>query len=115
LKRWRWHSGGALAIMRRFVARSGKQDSMKVIGSVMTEQGITFAVVQVQAYKVGTPQEAAETIQAYAPLFPGMPVVVMAIGKEAGPTYWGRDDLANFMAGVHPSSVEWRSYGFAGI
>jgi hypothetical protein len=42
-----------------------------------------------------------------------MPVVVMAIGKEAGPTYWGRDDLANFMARVHPSSVEWRCYGVA--
>ncbi len=90
LNRYRWHPRGALVIM------------------------ITFAVVQVQAYKVETPQEAAETIQAFAPLFPGMPVVVMAIGKEAGPTYWGRDDLANFMAGIHPSSVEWRSYGFAG-
>ena len=46
----------------------------------ITEQGVTFAVVQVQAYKVETPQEAEETIQSYAPLFPGMPVVVMAIG-----------------------------------
>ena len=100
--------------MRRVFARSGEYGPMKVVGSVMTEQGITFAVVQVEAYKVETPQEAAETIQAYAPLFPGMPVVVMAIGKEAGPTYWGRDDLANFMARVHPSSIEWRCYGFAG-
>src|SRR5260221_4435062 len=107
-------SARCAGIMRAVVARFGEHGSMKVIGSVMTEQGITFAVVQVQAYKVETPQEAAETIQAFAPLFPGMPVVVMAIGKEAGPTYWGRDDLANFMAGIHPSSVEWRSYGFAG-
>jgi hypothetical protein len=99
--------------MRAVVVRFGEHGSMKVIGSVMTEQGITFAVVQVQAYKVETPQEAEETIRAYAPLFPGMPVVVMAIGKEAGPTYWGRDDLANFMARVHPSSVEWRCYGLA--
>jgi hypothetical protein len=114
LNRYRWHPRGAPAIMRAVVARFGEHGSMKVIGSVMTEQGLTFAVVQVQAYKVETPQEAAETIQAFAPLFPGMPVVVMAIGKEAGPTYWGRDDLANFMAGIHPSSVEWRSYGFAG-
>jgi hypothetical protein len=86
---------------------------MKVVGSVMTEQGITFAVVQVQAYKVETPQEAEETIQSYAPLFPRLPVVVMAIGKETGPTYWGRDDLANFMARTHPSSIEWRCYGLA--
>jgi hypothetical protein len=114
LNRYCWYLRDALVIMRGVVARFGDYGPMKVIGSVITEQGITFAVVQVQAYKVETPQEAAETIQAYAPLFPGMPVVVMAIGKETGPTYWGRDDLANFMAGVHPSSVEWRSYGFAG-
>src|SRR6266852_5386169 len=99
--------------MRGVVAGSGEYSPMTLVGSVMTEQGITSAVLQVQADKVETPLEAEKTIRAYAPLFPGMPVVVMAIGKEAGPTYWGRDDLANFMARVHPSSVEWRCYGVA--
>jgi hypothetical protein len=89
---------------------------MDVVGSVMTEQGVTFAVVQVQGYKVETPQEAEETIQAYAPLFPGLPVVVMAVGAGERPTtYWGRDDLATFMAGVHPSTLDWRCYSVAGI
>ena len=90
---------------------------MDVVGSIMTEQGVTFAVVQVQGYKVETPQEAEETIQAYAPLFPGLPVVVMAVGAGERPTtYWGRDDLANFMAGRHPAQ-RWPGdvYSLAGI
>jgi hypothetical protein len=87
---------------------------MDVVGSVMTEQGVTFAVVQVQGYKVETPQEAEETIEAYAPLFPGLPVVVMAVGTGERPTtFWGRDDLATFMSGVHPASLAWRVYRLA--
>ena len=88
---------------------------MDVVVSVMTEEGVTFAVVQVQGYKVETPQEAEETIQAYAPLFPGLPVVVMAVGAGGRPTiYWGRDDLATFMSGVHSASLAWRVYRLAG-
>src|SRR5438270_3728594 len=95
-------------------AREKERSAMDVVGSVMTEQGVTFAVVQVQGYKVETPQEAEETIQAYAPLFPGLPVVVMAVGAAGRPTtFWGRDDLANFMSGVHPASLAWRVYRLA--
>jgi hypothetical protein len=95
----------------RACAGERERSAMDVVGSVMTEQGVTFAVVQVQGYKVETPQEAEETIQAYAPLFPGLPVVVMAVGAAGRPTtFWGRDDLANFMSGVHPASLAWRVY-----
>jgi len=52
---------------------------MDVVGTVMTEQGISFAVVQVHAYTVETEAEAEDAIRSYGALFPGMPVVLMAI------------------------------------
>src|ERR1700741_3930650 len=55
----------------------GEQAIMDVVGSVMTEQGISFAVVQVHAYTVETQAEAEDAIQSYAKLFPGLPVVLM--------------------------------------
>jgi hypothetical protein len=86
------------------------------VGSVITEQGITFAVVQVQGYKVETPQEAEANIAAYAQLFPGLPVVVMAVGSGERPTtFWGRSDLATYLAGIHPARLDWRRYSFARI
>jgi hypothetical protein len=86
---------------------------MHVVGSIVKEQGIDFAVVQVHAFKVGNAQEAEETIRNYSKFFPGMPVVLMAVGGEAGTTYWGRTDLANFMARQRPSAVTWQKFTFA--
>jgi hypothetical protein len=91
----------------------GEQAIMDVVGSVMTEQGISFAVVQVHAYTVETQAEAEDAIQSYSKLFPGLPVVLMAVGGENSPTYWGRQDLANFMAHVPSKNVPWRRFSFA--
>ncbi len=86
---------------------------MQVVGSIVEEQGINFAVVQVHAYMVGNAEEAEETIRAYTRLFPGMPVVLMAVGGKTGPTYWGRPDLATFMARQRPSAITWQKFSFA--
>jgi hypothetical protein len=37
----------------------------------------------------------------------------MAVGGENSPTYWGRQDLANFMAHVPSKNVPWRRFSFA--
>jgi hypothetical protein len=86
---------------------------MELVGSIVSEQGVTFAVVQVHSFMVETAQDAQDAIFTYGSLFPGMPVVVMAVGGASGPTYWGRSDLANYMAQVHPARIEWRRYSFA--
>jgi hypothetical protein len=86
---------------------------MNVVGSVMEEQGVSFAVIQVHAYTIETQSEAQDAIQAYGKLFPGLPVVLMAIASGRPPMYWGREDLAKFMATVPPTRVPWRIYSFA--
>jgi hypothetical protein len=86
---------------------------MNVVGSVMVEQGVSFAVIQVHAYTVETPSEAEDAIQTYGKLFPGLPVVLMAIAGGRAPMYWGREDIAKFMATVPPTRIPWRYYNFA--
>jgi len=87
---------------------------MQVVGSIVEEQGIRFAVLQVPAYRVESQQEAEEAIASYARLFPSLPVVLMAVGGAAGTTYWGRQDLASFMARQPPASITWQKFSFAG-
>jgi hypothetical protein len=86
---------------------------MNVVGAVMSEQGVSFAVVQVHAYTVETQAEAEDAIKSYARLFPGLPVVLMAVAGGRSPTYWGRSDLANFMATVPPTRIPLRTLNFA--
>jgi hypothetical protein len=100
-------------IAREVMHFSGEQAIMDVVGSVMTEQGISFAVVQVHSYTVETQAEAEDAIHSYSKLFPGLPVVLMAVGGERSPTYWGRQDLANYMAHVPSKHVPWRRFSFA--
>jgi hypothetical protein len=86
---------------------------MDVVGTVMTEQGIDFAVVQVHAYTVETEAEAQEAIRSYGALFPGMPVVLMAIAGGRPPTFWGRRDLASHVASLPSEDVPLRTFNFA--
>src|ERR1700722_19114279 len=83
--------GGSLdKIAREVMHFCGEQAIMDVVGSVITEQGISFAVVQVHSYTVETQAEAEDAIHSYSKLFPGLPVVLMAVGGERSPTYCGR-------------------------
>jgi hypothetical protein len=86
---------------------------MDVVGSVITEQGISFAVVQIPGFMVETQTEADDAIRSYGKLFPGLPVVLMVVGRERSPTYWGRSDLANYMASVPSKYVPWQRFSSA--
>jgi hypothetical protein len=83
---------------------------MQIIGSIIRERGVTFAVVRVDGNRVCTQAQADEAIFDLSRLFRGLPVVLMAVSSHHTPTYWGRDDLARFMSRVHPSRVPWRTY-----
>jgi hypothetical protein len=82
---------------------------MRVQGAVIREQGLTFAVVIVKPHVVQNSTEAAETIQAFTPVF-GVPVVLMAQDSQGRPTYRGRPDIARFMASVPLRTVRWKEY-----
>ena len=83
---------------------------MKFQGAVIKEQGVTFAVVIVKKHVLDNQNGADKAIQSFAPLFPGHPVVLMAQDHQGRTSYYGREDIAGFMANVPLSAVQWKEY-----
>lgn len=84
---------------------------MNFEGAVIREQGITFAVAIVKPHILRARNEAADLINYLSrELFHGLPVVLMAQDARGTPTYYGRNDLARFLANVPLHTIPWRSY-----
>jgi hypothetical protein len=80
-------------------------------GAVFREQGVTFAVVIVKKHVIDSGSaEAGRAIAAFQPVFPGLPVVLMAQDYQGTPTYYGRRDIARFLAGVPLGAIPWKQY-----
>ncbi len=82
---------------------------MNFDGAVIKEQGVTFAVVVVQA-DAASPANRAKTIMSFSRVFPGMPVVLMVQDARGVPTYTGRPDLVQFLARISMARVPWRRF-----
>lgn len=84
---------------------------MTIEGAVITEQGVTFAIVIVKP-SVLTNHAERDRIQAAfsRELFDGLPVVLMSQDARGVPSYYGRRDLSEFMANVPLDAVPWRRY-----
>ena len=84
---------------------------MNFQGSVIKERGITFVVIVVKKYVLDNRTEANETIDAFRQqVFPGLPVILMAQDSSGHPSYYGRQDIAKFMASVSLSAIPWKEY-----
>jgi hypothetical protein len=83
---------------------------MRFQGAVIREQGVTFAVVIVRSDVVHNRTRAAETIQGFGGVFPGLPIVLMAQDGRGRPTYYGRTDIARFLSRVPLQAIPWREY-----
>lgn len=83
---------------------------MRFQGAVIREQGVTFAIVIVKKYVVDSRSEAGVAISTFRPVFPGMPIVLMAQDHRGVPTYFGRRDIVDFMARIPLNAVPWKEY-----
>ena len=83
---------------------------MKFQGSVIKEQGITFAIVIVKKYVIDNRKEAEETILSFRTIFPNMPIILMAQDHNGAPTYLGRPDIVKFLAKIPISAIPWKEY-----
>lgn len=83
---------------------------MRLQGAVLREQGVSFAVVAVERHVVNDRARAAETIGSLRPAFAGLPVILMAQDARGRPTFYGRQDIARFLARVPVSAIPWREY-----
>jgi hypothetical protein len=83
---------------------------MQFDGAVIREQGVTFAVVIVKKHVLDYAPDAADAVENFSDVFPGMPVVLMAQNSRGQPTYYGRRDIVNFLSRVSPGCIPWRRY-----
>lgn len=84
---------------------------MKFNGALITEQGVTFAIVVVKPSAVFNNNTIVETQKAFQKFFPlGTPIILMVQNSQGIPTYYGRRDIVNFLAKVHPSRIPWKTY-----
>jgi hypothetical protein len=84
---------------------------MQIDAALVKEQGQSFAVVVVDrnmAFK--TDQAKREAQASFAHLFPGVPIVLMWQDSQGTPTYWGRPDIAKFLASINLQQVPWKRY-----
>jgi hypothetical protein len=82
---------------------------VKVQGAVIKEQGVTFAVVIVKRNVIRDTSRAGDVMNALRPVFK-VPIVLMAQDSRGIPEYYGRRDIAKFMASVPIEAVPWKEY-----
>jgi len=86
---------------------------MKFQGTVLKEQGITFAIVIVKQSAIQSQMAFQSAANVYQKCFPGMPLVLMAQDNRGRPTYRGRNDIVNFLANINPSRIPWKEYTYS--
>jgi len=80
-------------------------------GSVIEEQGVTFAVVIVKPHVLNNHTEANRLITNFQQdVFGHIPVVLMAQDARGVPTYYGRRDIAQFLSRVPLQAIPWKQY-----
>jgi hypothetical protein len=83
---------------------------MQFEGAVIREQDQTFAIVIVKRHILDNQYEAERAVRCFVPAFPGLPIILMAQDSDGTPTYFGRRDIARFLADVPISAIPWRRY-----
>jgi len=85
---------------------------MEIDGSVITEQGLTFAIIIVKPYVIEHEREAALAHREFSRLFPGMPNILMVQGANGIPAYHGEQHIIALLNRCDPRSIPWKRYTF---
>ena len=80
--------------------------------AVIREQGVAFAVVNVRPQAIQSTPEATKVQIAFAPVFPGMPIVLVSHDATGFPVFHGRKDLVDFLSSVSLDRIAWREYSY---
>ena len=83
---------------------------VELMGAVIKEQEVTFAVVLVKKSVLNDKIAADSLIGSLEAPFGGIPVVLMAQDDKGTPSYYGREDIAQFMATVPIENIPWKKY-----
>lgn len=90
-----------------------KDDVMQFDGALLKEQGVTFAIVVVKPHVLNSTMECDNARRSFTPVFPDVPIILMAQNSRGVPTYQGRTDIVKFLSKVSPSRIPWKRYNYA--
>ena len=85
---------------------------MQFDGAVVKEQGITFAIVVVKPHILDSSFEIDSARRGFTNVFPGVPIILMALNSKGVPTYQGRKDIVNFLANIDHNRIPWKQYTY---
>ena len=83
---------------------------MVIHGSVIIEQGVTFAIIMVQPVITQYTVRSVQFRWAIQPYFPRMPIILMSQHKHGTPDYYGRKDIVEFLKTVPLDKIPWKTY-----
>jgi hypothetical protein len=83
-------------------------------GAVVSEQGVTFGIAVVRRSVLDNPTARDQAILEFAEVFGGIPTVLMAQDGQGIPTYFGRQDIVDFLASVSMEAIPWQRYTLRG-
>ncbi|HAG10716.1 MAG TPA: hypothetical protein DCK76_04880 [Desulfotomaculum sp.] len=76
---------------------------------VVKEDGSKFAVVPVK-YQIVKNKIEAEKVQEKSSLeYPGMPIILMAMGIDGIPAYYGQEDIIDYLNN-NPTRLPWKLF-----
>ncbi|MEO7503044.1 MAG: hypothetical protein ABIW94_10450 [Gemmatimonadaceae bacterium] len=85
---------------------------MKFQAAVIRDWGVKFAVVIVLPQLIQSAHSAVKAQMAFAPAFPGVPIVLMAQDPEGAPMFHGRKDLIALVNSIQLDAVRWQEYSY---
>ena len=84
-------------------------------GAVVREQNVTFAIVIVKPHVLQSSSECADAITGFQPVFPGLPVILMAQDSRGVPSYRSvqeNDHIVRFLANRLLEEIPWKEYSY---
>ncbi|MBG4984746.1 hypothetical protein [Pseudomonas aeruginosa] len=78
-------------------------------GAYFVVQGIPFASVLVRPSAISSQKAKEDAVAFFQPYFPSVPLVLAAQGSDGRVTFWGKDDLAKFLAN-NSHAIQWCNY-----
>ena len=82
----------------------------KIYGSVIIEQGVTFAIVVVSPVVTNYTSRIIRVRQQLQYFFPNMPIILMSQEKDGTPHFYGRCDIVEFLKSIRLDQIPWKEY-----
>jgi len=83
---------------------------MKIKGAIIKEQGVRFAVCNVDYETLKSVKKQNTIKNEFAPLFGKIPVIFVSYNSKGIATFVGREDIVNFLSNVDSSQINWREF-----